>query len=291
MRGAILAVDPTALVSVGSLWPKSPNPARAFDSRVIRAQPLYTSSLDFVGLHLHPGVELTYDGYMQNYELTTPVAKPIVLGDYGAFQFAYPTVADAELALKGFQADSCASGFDGWVFFSWDTTEFGSGEAPMWNGMSSGGQIGQALGPRLRPDPCVPVPGAGNLALGKPVTASASLDGPAANAVDGLMANRWGAGAYPPQWIEIDLGAPVTIGKVRLYVAQTPEGATTHRVEGRATTGDVWALLHEFTGSTHDNGVLEHIPGSPWTNVRYVRVNTTASVSWVSWREIEIFAP
>ena len=67
--------------------------------------------------------------------------------------------------------------------------------------------------------------------------------------------------------------------------------ATTHRVDGRATTGDVWAPLHEFNGVTNDNGVLEHIPGSPWTNVRYVRVNTTASVSWVSWREIEIFAP
>jgi hypothetical protein len=40
-----------------------------------------------------------------------------------------------------------------------------------------------------------------------------------------------------------------------------------------------------------DNGVLEHIPGSPWTDIRYVRVNTTASVSWVSWREIQIFAP
>jgi hypothetical protein len=215
VRGAILAVDPTALVSVGSLWPKGPNAARAFDSRVIRAQPLYTSSLDFVGLHLHPGVELTYDGYMQNYELTTPVAKPVVLGDYGAFQFAYPTVADAERALMGVQADSCASGFDGWVFFSWDTTEFASGQAPMWNGMSSGGPIGQALGPRLRPDPCDPVPGAGNLALGKPVTASAQVDGPATYAVDGLMANRWGAGGYPPQWIEIDLGASVTIGKIR----------------------------------------------------------------------------
>jgi hypothetical protein len=291
VRGAILAVDPTALVSVGSLWPKSPNPARAFDSRVIRAQPLYNSSLDFVGLHLHPGVQLTYDDYMENYELTTPVAKPVVLGAFGAFQFAYPTVADAERALKGVQADSCASGLDGWIFFSWDTTEFGSGEAPMWNGMSSGGPIGQALGSRLRPDPCVPVPGAGNLALGKPVTASASVDGPAANAVDGLMANRWGAGNYPPQWIEIDLGAPVTIGRIRLFIAQTPSGATTHRVDGRATTGDAWAPLHEFSGNTSDNGVLEHIPGSPWTNVRYVRVNTPASVSWVSWREIEIYGP
>lgn len=64
-----------------------------------------------------------------------------------------------------------------------------------------------------------------------------------------------------------------------------------HRVDGRATTGDAWAPLHEFSGNTSDNGVLEHIPGSPWTNVRYVRVHTPASVSWVFWREIEIYGP
>ena len=291
VRAAILAVDPTALVSLGTLWPKSPNPARAGDTRVIRAQPLYTSNLDFVGLHLHPGVELTYDDYMENYELTAPVAKPVVLGDFGAFQFAYPTVADAERALKGVQADSCASGIDGWVFFSWDTTEFGSGEAPLWNGMSPGGSISQALGPRLRPDPCDPVPGPGNLALNRPVTASASVDGPATNVVDGLMATSWGAGGYPQQWIEIDLGAPVSIGRIRLFVAQTPNGLTTHSVEGRELPTDPWTQLHEFNGFTNDGSVIEQIPGSPWTNVRYLRVNTTAGVSWVAWREIEIFAP
>ena len=40
-----------------------------------------------------------------------------------------------------------------------------------------GGVIDQGLGPLLRPDPCAAVPGAGNLALGKPVTASATEPG------------------------------------------------------------------------------------------------------------------
>ena len=117
------------------------------------------------------------------------------------------------------------------------------------------------------------------------------MDGPAAFAVDGLMANRWGAGAGPPQWIEIDLAAPVTIGRILLFVTQTPNGWTAHRIYGRAATGDPWQQLHEFNGFTNDNAVLEHVPASPWTNMRYVRVSTAASVSWVSWREIQVFAP
>jgi hypothetical protein len=74
-------------------------------------------------------------------------------------------------------------------------------------------------------------------------------------------------------------------------VSQYPDGSTTHRVLTRATTTDPWDLRYTFTGSTVDNQVLEHAPASAWTNVRYVRVDTTSSVSWVSWKEIELYAP
>jgi hypothetical protein len=50
-------------------------------------------------------------------------------------------------------------------------------------------------------------------------------------------------------------------------------------------------LLHEFNGFTVDDQVLEHEPASAWTNVRHVRVETWASPSWVSWKEIEIYDP
>ena len=73
-------------------------------------------------------------------------------------------------------------------------------------------------------------------------------------------------------------------------MSQYPDGPTTHRILTRATTGDPWDLRHAFIGATVDNQVLEHTPPSAWTNVRYVRVETTASVSWVAWKEIELFA-
>ncbi len=293
VRSAVLAVDPTALVGIGFLWPKGPNPARGGDPRVARAKVVLTSStLDFADLHLHPGVELTFSQYMENYELTEPAVKPVVLGEFGAFEYAYPTPADADLSLRGVEAESCPYGFDGWVHWSWDTTEFSTDEDPLWAGTAGGGLINKGLGPRLRPDPCEAAPGTGNLALGKPVTASASVpEAPASNVVDGLMADWWSAGAYAPQWIEIDLGSPASIARVRLFVSQLPDGLTTHRVYARATTGDPWELKVELTGFTVDDQVLEYTPPEPWTQARYVLVSTADSPSWVSWKEIELFAP
>lgn len=293
VRQAILAVDSTALVSMGFLWPQTPNPARVGDTRVVRARPTIDSStLDFFDLHLDPGVELTFDQYMQNYELTTPAVKPVVLGEFGAFKYAFPTPQDGQMALLAVEADSCPYGIDGWTHWSWDTTEYGAGELPQWEGSAAGGLIDQALSPQLRPDPCAAAPGPGNLALGKPVTASAEDPAnPAPRAVDGLMANWWSSGAYPDQWIDIDLGSPVDVGRIRLFVSQYPDGSTTHKILTRATTGDPWDLQYTFTGNTVDNQVLEYSPATAWTNVRYVRVETTASVSWVAWKEIEVFAP
>jgi hypothetical protein len=94
------------------------------------------------------------------------------------------------------------------------------------NGLAEGGVINQALSPRNRPDPQLAGTFFGqNIALGKPTTVSSSLpDNQAAMAVDGLLRKWWGAGDYPPQWIEIDLQAPSSIGKIRLAVSQSPDG-------------------------------------------------------------------
>ena len=55
------------------------------------------------------------------------------------------------------------------------------------------------------------------------MTASATEPGSSpTRAVDGLNSTFWNSGLGPIQWIEIDLGAPVSIGLVRLFVLQTP---------------------------------------------------------------------
>lgn len=68
-----------------------------------------------------------------------------------------------------------------------------------------------------------------NIALGK--AADASSNSPQAGlAVDGSAATLWNATAYVPQWIEINLGSLNSIDEIRLNVAQSPAGDTTHQI-------------------------------------------------------------
>lgn len=130
-----------------------------------------------------------------------------------------------------------------------------------------------------------------NVARGKTVRASTEqTTTPAAFAVDGDTTTTWNAGQFPSQWIEVDLGAPLTVAAIRLGVAQTPRVSNTvHAVLGRPPEGS-YRELHIFDGQTSDGEVLEYVPEAPWEGIRYLRVETRASPSWVAWREIEVFA-
>ena len=58
-----------------------------------------------------------------------------------------------------------------------------------------------------------------NVALGKPVTCR-STEGPdygCSNAVDGDLTTRWSTQFNDPQWILVDLGAPLSIERVTLH--------------------------------------------------------------------------
>jgi F5/8 type C domain len=51
-------------------------------------------------------------------------------------------------------------------------------------------------------------------------------------AIDNNSSSFWSAGGPPQQWIELDLGFTYTLSKLRLQVAQLPDGATTHQIYG-----------------------------------------------------------
>jgi hypothetical protein len=128
-----------------------------------------------------------------------------------------------------------------------------------------------------------------NLALGKEVTASSEYPGnPASLAVDGSWWSYWSSGGFPPAWIEVDLGAVQPVGEIDLGITQLPDCQTVHRVYGRADASDPYALLHEFSGFTVDQQVLRYVT-DPSRQLRFVKVETTSSCSWVGWREIEVF--
>ncbi len=132
-------------------------------------------------------------------------------------------------------------------------------------------------------------PGA-NLAFSSQVRSSRETAGfEAQRAVDGNTETWWGSSDFALQWIEMDLGDLHTIRLFRLLTAQSPPGETIHQLWVGPTSNQLY-LLHTFEGHTSDLQVLEFSPADPVENVRFVRVVTTQSPSWVAWREIEIIA-
>ncbi len=290
LRTEILKLDPNALVTVGFFWPQKPHPARIGDPRLIETRPaIWESTADFIDLHPYPGWDLNLSEYVDNFGMAGMQEKPIIMGEFGAARSSYADEAAAARALHDWQVESCKYGFDGWLLWTYDTEE----QPEFYSGLSGKGLIDQALIPVNRPDPCK----AGafdffehNLALGRPAQASRYLsDQPPSGAVDGSTSQWWGAGDFAPQWIRIDLGKPSTIGLIRLVVTQSPAGNTLHEVWG-GETADQLQLLHTFESYTSDGQVLEYKPGSPLENIRFIRVITRKSPSWVGWREIEVLA-
>ena len=291
IRLAILERDPTALVTVGFFWPQKPHPARIGDPRMIETHPaIWESSADFIDLHPYPGWELTLPQYVDNFGLAGMEEKPIIMGELGAARSSYASEAGAARALHDWQVESCNYGFDGWLLWTWDSEE----QVEFYNGLTGKGMIDQVLSPVNRPDPCQ----AGtfdffenNLALNMPAQASHSLpDMPPSGAVDGRPEKWWGAGDFASQWIQIDLGKPSTIRLIRLVITQSPAGDTIHQVWVGATA-ETMHLLHTFEGYTVDSQRLEFEPDNPVENIRYIRVVTSKSPSWVGWMEIEVLGP
>ena len=132
-----------------------------------------------------------------------------------------------------------------------------------------------------------------NLAVWRPTTASGwSATNPPERAVDGRLDDIWNSGGSPPQWIEIDLGRRVAIGRVRLIAGEQPGGVAV-LVLTRQADG-TYRLLHRFDGPSVYRQELRFAPKRPWRAVRYLRIIAVSqgngSEAWVSWLEIEAYA-
>ena len=76
---------------------------------------------------------------------------PLIMGEYGAYKFAYPDYTSAAYAMRDAQIESCNSfNFKGWMFWTYDTTE----QPQLWNLLDQGGAINGQLAPVVRPNPC-----------------------------------------------------------------------------------------------------------------------------------------
>lgn len=285
MKEEILIHDPTALVTMGFFVPEIVAPGWYVET----ASLLQKSDLDFFDFHAYPGGP-SFQDHAEHFGMIGYDAKPIVLGEYGAFRHIYPEIDSAARVISKWAAESCDYGFDGWLYWTYYPSDARAGDRT-WGLTDEDDYMLNLFAPVNQPDPCVEVEIPNdNLAYEKPVTASRSLPGePPENAVDDNAGTQWGAGDGPVQWIQVDLQGNYRVTEVRLLVAQYPAGNTVHRVQVRVSGSDAFVTVHEFSGSTNDNNWLVFEPDAPLDNVIQIRVQTIASPSWVAWKEIQVF--
>jgi hypothetical protein len=292
VKATILTYDPTALVTMGFFAPDEPNSWREEDKRFVDTSSLLEdSNLDFYDFHAYPGAGLSMDELAENFGLGGHVSRPVLMGEVGAYTWTYPEISEGAIAIQDWIAASCDQGFSGWLYYGYYPVPAGLWDAT-WGFVDEKNTILNALSPNTQPDACTTslLPGR-NLALGRQVSVSGALpDQPPQMAVDGDPNTQWSAGGFPTQWIEIDLGAAYTIGEIRLTVGQWPAGDVLHQLWVGPSQENM-QLVYEFSGHEYDYDVLNFVPAVPLANIRFVRLVTTESPSWVSWREIEVLAP
>jgi len=125
-----------------------------------------------------------------------------------------------------------------------------------------------------------------NIALNQPATASSQVNSTqaASTATDGDANTYWESanGAFP-QWLQIDLGATTSIGKVTLKLPPATAWATRTQTLSVQTSTDGSSFSTAVPSATYTfdpakaNTVSITVPAA---SARYVRVNITANSGW-----------
>ena len=104
--------------------------------------------------------------------------------------------------------------------------------------------------------------------------------------------NGWNAAAYSG-WIQVDLQHSYELSEIKLFIAQSPNGNSDHLIYvSNSPIGSSLSqatLLTEFAGSTYMNQIIDYVLPTP-ISARYVEIDSVASVSWIDWREVQVFA-
>lgn len=276
---AIRGLDRGSLITMG-FFPQQPD-----DARLVYSEDLIErSALDLLDLHLYPGPTADLATPVEAIGLTDTVRKPVIMGEFGAFDFWFPFPRIGAYALARWQSASCAYGFDGWLVWLWARTD-----DEVFGARQGGDAIAELLSPDERPNPCRAGGVPRNVAPDGSATAAASLPGESpADAIDGDPDTQWSAGAEAPQHLEVDLGSDRKVREIHLLAAQFPDGETHHRLLLAGQDG-VFEVVKVFEGPTADGDLLVFHPAEP-VDARYIRVETVSSPSWVAWREIAVYA-
>jgi F5/8 type C domain/Abnormal spindle-like microcephaly-assoc'd, ASPM-SPD-2-Hydin/Protein of unknown function (DUF1573) len=139
--------------------------------------------------------------------------------------------------------------------------------------------------------------GTTNVAAGKPTSASSTQGGyPSSNITDTDASSYWeSANNAFPQWVQVDLGASTSVGKVTLKLPPPTAWAArtqTLSVQG-SLDGTTFSTIVASAGYTFDPATGNTVNISfPATSARYLRLNITANTGWPAGQlsDFEVFA-
>lgn len=124
------------------------------------------------------------------------------------------------------------------------------------------------------------------------ITASASneynSETNSSNVLDGSLGTNWNSGGAAPQWIMLDLKSPTTINQIKLTINQTPTGRSIHEISGGPNPSSLSPIITLDQITSNDQTITVSLP-KPISNIQYLKITTTLSTSWVSWKEIKIY--
>jgi hypothetical protein len=151
---AIKSVAPSISVSTSLFSPNAvghdgfddvqPRPPPADDRYPLRPASLVNSLADYIDLHVYP----IYNNTRADFDAAAlSRAKPLLLGETGAFKFAHPTPMLGAIAIKNTMIESVDYGFTGWGIWTWDTVE----QLSLWTLAEANNTMNNVLSPNAWP--------------------------------------------------------------------------------------------------------------------------------------------
>ena len=100
--------------------------------------------------------------------------------------------------------------------------------------------------------------------------------------------NYWNSGGYAPQYIQLEFEREQSVSQIRLQVAQTPKGHTSHKLLAGPQVNEL-KEVKALAGFTSDHQWINMTFNPPLKSVRFLRINTITSLSWVAWFKVLVY--
>jgi hypothetical protein len=150
---AIKSIAPTILVTASLFSPNAVGhdgfdgvqirPPNADDRYPLRPGSLINSLADYIDLHVYSSTNTRAE--FEGAGLTS--AKPLLLGETGAFKSNYPNPSSAAIGIQNLMIESVNYGFTGWGIWTWDTIE----QLSLWTLTEANNTMNNVLAPSVWP--------------------------------------------------------------------------------------------------------------------------------------------